>query len=147
MGLHQNRWIDNIRLDMMVEKIIDFLKSKIPDLQLIYLFGSRADGTQNADSDIDIAFVATNLQLSAIQKWTIQQELAILLNCDTDLIDLDSASITLSHQILSLGKRIYAKEEFDYDNYELLIIKRFLDFQQTTKELREDIMKRGKVYG
>lgn len=147
MGLHQNRWIDNIRLDMMVEKIIDFLKSKIPDLQLIYLFGSRADGTQNADSDIDIAFVATNLQISAIQKWTIQQELAIKLNCDTDLIDLDSASITLSHQILSLGKRIYAKEEFDYDNYELLIIKRFLDFQQTTKELREDIMKRGKVYG
>lgn len=147
MGLHQNRWIDNIRLDMMVEKIIDFLNSKIPDLQLIYLFGSRADGTQNADSDIDIAFVATNLQLSAIQKWTIQQELAIKLNCDTDLIDLDSASITLSHQILSLGKRIYAKEEFDYDNYELLIIKRFLDFQQTTKELREDIMKRGKVYG
>jgi predicted nucleotidyltransferase len=143
----KNKWTVNIPLDKMVEKIIDFLNSKIPDLQLIYLFGSQADGTQNADSDVDIAFFATNLQLSAIQKWTIQQELAIILNCDTDLIDLDSASITLSHQILSLGKRIYAKEEFDYDNYELLIIKRFLDFQQTTKELREDIMKRGKVYG
>ena len=42
-------------MNEQVEKIISYLSGKNPSLEAIVLFGSYARGTQNAQSDIDIA--------------------------------------------------------------------------------------------
>jgi predicted nucleotidyltransferase len=89
-----------------VQKIVAYLKQTIPDIQLIYLFGSRADGSHKPSSDWDIGLLGLN-KLDNVQRWEMAQELASLLNTDVDLVDLSSASTVLNMQVVSKGQLLY----------------------------------------
>ena len=58
--------------DKLKEKIIDELKaelkSKYPDFRGIYLFGSRARGDFQNDSDYDLAFISTGRLIGDLRK-------------------------------------------------------------------------------
>lgn len=88
---------------------IDNLK-KLPFIDEIWLFGSRARGDNNPKSDIDIAIVCPN---SSKSDWN--QVLEILENADTllkiDCIKFDKESISteLFENILKDRKIIYVK--------------------------------------
>ncbi len=66
---------------------VDLIRSKVPDLVAVYLFGSAARGDQTPQNDIDLAFLSPR-PLRAKVCWDLQQGLAVLLHRDVDLIDL-----------------------------------------------------------
>lgn len=84
------------------QKIVEYLKQALPEIQLIYVFGSRADGSNKSNSDWDIAVLAQQ-KLDNVRRWEIAQELASLLNTDVDLVDLLASSTVLNMQIVSKG--------------------------------------------
>jgi len=88
------------------QKIVCYLKQALPDTQLIYLFGSRADGSEKADSDWDIALLGQE-KMDNVQRWQLAQELASLLNADVDLVDLLTSSTVLNMQVVSKGRLLY----------------------------------------
>ena len=78
----------------------------LPEVKLIYLFGSVADNRQTANSDIDIA-VHCDRKLNPIERWNIAAEIAQALGKSIDLVDLVTASVVLCTQVISKGICLY----------------------------------------
>jgi predicted nucleotidyltransferase len=120
------------------KKIAEFLKKKIPELLGIYIYGSFAENRLTPDSDIDIAFL-TWKKISAVEKWKIQEELASLLDIDIDLVDLKDASVVLRAEVVENGTRIYTKNEYECDNFEVTTYSMYADLNETRKDILNDI--------
>lgn len=91
--------------------LIAVIKQYIPEIRLLYLFGSYASGQINKNSDIDLAVLLPE-KISTVDRWEIQQKLALEFNVDIDLIDLLSASTVMQNEIISKGICLYDAEDY-----------------------------------
>ncbi|QFY88703.1 nucleotidyltransferase domain-containing protein [Magnetovirga frankeli] len=87
--------------DASLRKVLE----KFPEITLAMLFGSVAQGTATASSDLDIA-VAARHHLSAEQKMALITALADHTGRPIDLIDLNSIGQPLLSQIVMHGRRV-----------------------------------------
>jgi predicted nucleotidyltransferase len=63
----------------------------------IYGFGSRFNGFASVDSDLDLAIlVAGNAEI--LKLWELSGELADLVGCPVDLLDMRAASTVMQYQ-------------------------------------------------
>ena len=124
--------------------LIDFLKSRIPNLIGIYLFGSVAAGTDHKHSDIDIVVYCSAI-LDNVERWNIAQELASTLNQDVDLIDLKQANTVFSYQIITEGKQIFCMNPPSCDQFEDLIFSKYMTLNEDRREILDEIQKTGKI--
>ncbi len=95
-----------IDLDCIEEK----MRSQLPEVQLIALFGSQAKGTAAARSDWDLAVAKTPDSYMGMQYFALQEKISELLEISfdqIDLIDLRTASPLLSFAIAREGKPLY----------------------------------------
>ena len=90
----------------MRDIILDKLQSINP--KLVIIFGSFAKGTNNNDSDLDIAFYSDD-NIDNYQRWSIAQDIAIALDIDVDLVDLKKANDVLKFEIISSGDIVFNK--------------------------------------
>lgn len=86
--------------------LISVCKQHLPDVKLLYLFGSHASDQAHSNSDIDLAVLLTK-KIATVTRWEIQQKLALEFNVDVDLIDLLSASTVMQNQIVNKGICLY----------------------------------------
>ncbi|MBK2124762.1 type VII toxin-antitoxin system MntA family adenylyltransferase antitoxin [Fangia hongkongensis] len=117
------------------DKIIRFLQERMP-LKLLILFGSYAKGENTVDSDIDIdlAFI-TEPKISNVERWEIAQELAIMLDRDIDLVNLERASEVFRFQIVSQGEVLFS--EGSYDAYLDRAYTMYFQLNEDRKEILE----------
>ena len=137
------------RGEQMIDKnkINRFLLAKI-DPVFIILFGSQANGCARPDSDVDIAFFKENHGLSAYDIFMLAQEVAIKLNVEfVDLTDLRNANTIFKSEIFQTGIPLYIKNQYKYDMEELVALRMLVKLKEEQKELREEILKSGCVYG
>lgn len=86
-----------------------------------YLFGSHAEQTARADSDIDVAVLFArdvSAQDEARRRLDLLQDLAALLKAETGVVSLNSAPLRLVGQVLKHGQLVYcadgqARAEFE----------------------------------
>ena len=128
----------------MNEQIIHHLQEHIPHLEAIYLFGSQADQTSHAHSDVDIAFLCDK-ELDTVRLWTISNALAFELKIDVDLIDLKMTNTIFRVQILSTAKRIYCSNIPKTEAFESLAYSFYIRFKEERKAIEEQIIKDKKV--
>lgn len=95
--------------DLTLEQAVLAAISAIPDIELVILFGSLANGNAHAQSDLDIAIDAGR-RLSADEKMLLIGELASGTGRPIDLVDLQIAGEPLLGQILQHGRRIYGSD-------------------------------------
>ncbi len=126
------------------ETIITTLKNSIPSLQALYLFGSFYDKSAKDESDIDIAFLSTELIDTKIL-WEISQRLSILLQRDVDLVELRSANTIFRYEIISNSERIYGSG-YDVEYFETLVYSFYLRFKQERKPIVDAIYADKKVF-
>jgi predicted nucleotidyltransferase len=126
--------------------IVTFLSDRIPDLQAVYVYGSFLMEHFGDGSDLDLAFRAEN-ELDNVERWIIQQALAEMIRRDTDLLDLNRASIVMQFEVITTGKRLFCLDEEAIARYETLVYSRYLDFNQVRKPIIESIQQRGSIYG
>jgi len=125
---------------------IEVLQKRIPDLISVYCFGSSVQGCDTLESDLDIAYLSDR-QITNINRWTIQEEIASLLTRDVDLIALKTATDVMKFQIVNKGVRIFVKDVKKAEQFEDLVYCLYLDLNEQRKGILEDIYKRGYVYG
>jgi len=125
--------------------IVTTLKQEIPMLQALYLFGSQKDGSATVSSDIDIAYLATK-PLANVERWELSQQLASLLSCDIDLIELTQTNTIFRYEILSTAERIYG-EGYEVESFETLAYSFYLRFKEERKPIVDAIMKNKSVFG
>ena len=125
--------------------IIETLKSEIPNILAIYIFGSFANGTANEKSDIDIAYLSKT-KLSSLDRWNISQKLANKLMRDVDLVDLYSANTVFKYQIVSNSERIYGSG-YEVEYFETLVYSQYLRFKEERQPIVDEIIKNKTVFG
>ena len=130
----------------MEEKIKEILLKEI-ECEAIVLFGSYARGTQNTESDIDIA-IKTKSKIEKKTLYKISIELSDELKKDIDLINLDDEiSDAFRYEILITGKTLYCKDEFKFEMYKLDMYREFLELNESRQMIINRIKNGGDRYG
>lgn len=129
----------------MEEKIKEILLNEI-ECEAIVLFGSYARGTQNSESDIDIAVKSKN-KIDKKRLYEISIKLEDKLNKDIDLINLDEIGDTFRYEILVNGKTLYCEDKFKFELYKLDMYREFLDLNESRQTIINNIKKGDDIYG
>ncbi len=130
--------------DERLQIIVDFLVEKVSPF-LIIMFGSSVKGNMNKDSDIDIAFLS-NKKIDKYELFMLSQELAVKLNRDMDLIDLNQASTVFQAQVIHTGKVIYCSDEQQKAQFELKTLKMYIKLNEERLPIMEKIEESGSIY-
>lgn len=126
--------------------LVEGIRSEIPDVLAIYLFGSAAAGELRRDSDIDLA-VLLPAALPVERLWSLAQLLAVSAGRDVDLIDLQSTSTVMQAQIVSTGKRLYCANELLCAEFEDRVYSDYARLNEERRYILGDIRERGRIYG
>lgn len=132
-----------------MEDVFEKLKNKLIehiDCEAIVLFGSYARETQNAESDIDIAF-KSNKEISKKDIFELKQELEDIANKDIDLINLDNIGDGFRYEILINGRTLYCKDNVKFELYKLDMYREYLDLNESRKSIIDRIKNGGTIYG
>ncbi len=131
---------------MDIPAVITTVQSQFTDLVAVYLFGSMIGNRQNADSDIDLAFLTLGKN-DRNTCWAVAQTLAAQLDKDVDLVDLKEATTVLNFQVLTEGRRIWRAEQEAYyvENYENSIYSQYQHLQAERKDIVEQFKQRYKA--
>lgn len=132
-----------------MKEILDIIKKFIlenVDCDAIVLFGSYARGTQNSESDIDIA-IKPNTNISKKQIFYLSQELEEKIKTEVDLINLDDINDSFRYEILINGKTIYCKDELKFELYKLDMYREYLELNESRQIIIDRIKKGDSIYG
>ena len=132
-----------------MKEILDIIKKFIlenVDCDAIVLFGSYARGTQNAESDIDIA-IKPNTNISKKQIFYLSQDLEEKIKTEVDLINLDDINDSFRYEILINGKTIYCKDELKFELYKLDMYREYLELNESRQIIIDRIKKGDSIYG
>lgn len=91
-----------------IARALDFLADD-PNLLLVMIFGSMADGNPQIGSDIDVA-VYPKKKLSSQQRQKISDQIACATGRTVDLVDLTDTDGALLRQILRKGRIVFSKQ-------------------------------------
>lgn len=116
------------------------------DCEAILLFGSYARGTQNAESDIDLA-IKTNHKISKKEMFQTRLQLEETIKKDIDLINLDDIKDDFRYEILMSGKTLYCKNELKFELYKLDMYQEYFDLNEGRHAIIEKVKNGGKIYG
>lgn len=104
-----------------------------------YLFGSRARGTADALSDVDIAVLLRDGRNSQEWLWAVEDELAVtvcdlLQSSDVDLVILNSVPLTFQFEIIVTGELLLSNDEAARTDFEVAVMTRYWDFKKYDEE-------------
>lgn len=129
----------------MEQKIISIILSDI-ECEGIVLFGSYARGTQNSESDIDIAIKATE-KVDKKRIYELARKLEDELEIEVDLINLDEIGDTFRYEILMNGVTLYSKNTLKFELYKLDMYREFLDLNESRQMIINNVKNGGDIYG
>ncbi len=101
------------------ENIAKYLQQELPGLIAVYMFGSAARDELCATSDVDIA-ILPEAPLEPMRRFELQEDLAQIVGCDVDLIDLLSVSTVMRMQVVPDGLLLFdsdAAARIRFENY------------------------------
>ena len=127
------------------QAIHDMLLARVPKLLAVYAFGSRVQGGAGPQSDLDVAVLVAGYT-EPLALWSLSGDLADLVGCPVDLLDLRAASTVMQHQILTTGERWWSGGG-QAALYEAAILSEKTELDSARAGLLGDIEKRGTVYG
>ncbi|MFB6278224.1 MAG: nucleotidyltransferase domain-containing protein [Salinibacter sp.] len=135
------------RLDTAAPDVIrKRMKEAVPDVIAIYQFGSTVDGTEHAQSDLDLALLASS-PLPNLDRWALQEDLAAELRRDVDLVDLRTASTVMQAQVLDTGTVLVETDRTARQQFEMRVCSAYALLNEERAEILEDVQTRGRVYG
>jgi hypothetical protein len=100
---------------------------KYPEIQAVYLFGSVASGTANAQSDIDLAILPRAASLRE-KKLDVLADLTARGFNNIDIIFLDVRDIVARFEAIRQNRLIYCAPDFDAGSFFSLTIRQYFDF-------------------
>jgi predicted nucleotidyltransferase len=107
-----------------------------------YLFGSRASGRAQENSDADIAVMPSG-PLGLLERERLALSLARALGVpDVDLILLDRASLELRGRVVQEGTPIYSADEPARVGFEVRTRSEYFDFVPTLRALERSYLAR-----
>jgi predicted nucleotidyltransferase len=113
--------------DFATEALVAALRAG-PPLRLAMLFGSAAAGALRPDSDVDVAILPADPDLSLADELDLQARLARACAREVDLCRLDRASTLVRWQVASHGRALLASSPFEAPRFVAAAASEYLDF-------------------
>lgn len=110
------------------EQEIGELLGRFPGVQAVYLFGSAADGTARAGSDLDLAVVPGADHLRR-QKLEMLTTLARAGYTDVDLVFLDERDAVLRFHAVRRNRPLFLTPGFDHPAYFSRALREYFDLE------------------
>ena len=130
---------------MNAQALLTHLQNHLPDLLAVYLFGSHAQGTAGPGSDVDLAVLLPGT-VDPVSLWRLSGDLADIAGRPVDLIDLRAATTVMQYQIVTRGRRLWAKD-VQAGLFECFILSEKTALDEARAGLLKDIKEEGSVYG
>jgi predicted nucleotidyltransferase len=129
----------------MKEDILTTIRAAVPELVAVYQFGSTTDGTTHADSDLDLAVLARR-PLPNLDRWDLQEELAVQMGRDVDLVDLRSASTVMQAQVIDTADLLAEADRTARQEFEMQVCSAYALLNEERAGILNDVQERGRVY-
>ncbi|MEW6327584.1 MAG: nucleotidyltransferase domain-containing protein [Thermodesulfobacteriota bacterium] len=120
--------------------------ARFPEISFAYLFGSRAEGRERQQSDIDIAiYVRPDFRIDRLELSSI---LSAELEGVTDLVILNQAPAAVCHQVLKTGVLLIERIPEERKRFEIVARKLYEDYLYLHKRYMTSVRREyGKKYG
>ncbi len=125
---------------------IALIRNRVSDLVAIYLFGSFAQQQATPRSDIDLAYLAPQTTSTTL-RWDLQQDLAVLLHQDVDLIDLRASSTVLRANVLEHSELLLDLDSNQRALFEATALGAYARLNFARRHILADIRRSGRIYG
>jgi len=120
-----------------------FRKHKV---KLAYLFGSQAKGNAQPESDFDIAVLFENPPadpLALRETMDISSDLTKkYFPIKIDIVSLHQAPLLLKYEVVAHNRVLYCEDEKERINFEVAVIKEYIDEEPIRKLYDEALYKR-----
>lgn len=137
---NKNNFIDVCR--EFVEEI-----DKIYPVSFGYLFGSRAKGTDNSLSDVDIALMFKKKYENSERvfiRGDIIETGRKFFKASVDIVDLEKASLIMRYSVVQEGIIIKDGDHEARTDFESVTLREYFDFQYYSRYYNEAVIKRIK---
>lgn len=125
--------------------VIESAQAQLPNLLALYAFGSRIQSTASEHSDLDLAVLVAGYA-DQLLLFDLAGQLADVVGCEVDLVDLRAASTVMQYQIITTGERWW-QIGTEAVLYEAAILSEKTALDTARADLIDDINQRGTVYG
>lgn len=126
--------------------VVNIISTEVSNLLALYAFGSRIQGTANAQSDLDLAVLVEGYA-DPMQLFELSNKLADQRGYEVDLLDMRAASTIMQYQILTTGERWWVKDPLPVGLFETMVLSEKTNLDEARVGLLADIQARGRVYG
>jgi predicted nucleotidyltransferase len=127
-------------------RAVQILREALPDVVAVYRFGSTLRGGERVDSDVDLAVLAAS-PLDPVRRFELQEELAIALRRDVDLVDLRRASTVMAMQVVSTGEPIGVLDPVEKERFEDYVFGAYARLNEERREILQQVLRDGTVHG
>lgn len=111
----------------------------------IYAFGSQLQGTARSESDLDLAVLVAGYA-NPLALWNAAGELADVVGCPVDLLDLRAASTVMQYQVITTGQRLWSVG-LAVGLFETYVLSEKTALDEARAPLMADIQRTGKIHG
>ncbi len=130
---------------MLYDALVTALREELPDLQAIYLFGSRGRGEEHAGSDVDVAVLGPR-PIDPVGRWELQERLAVLVHAPVDLVDLRAASTVMRVQVLDGSTLLFEADAPARALFEATALGAYARLEEERRGILDDVHRTGHVY-
>ena len=135
---------------MRNDKNIEILRTAIPDIlqsmpeiSLVYLFGSQAEGHAGLLSDYDLGVLADQAESASYLRSRLAFELGRkIATTKIDIVMLNRAAVELAFAVISRGKLLYQRNDAERIEYEAKVMGLYFDYLPVLRSQRDDILSR-----
>ena len=114
---------------------------ELPEIALVYLFGSQVTGQTGPLSDMDLAILLTPEADGRSVRASFAHAAAVALGTDRiDVILLNQAPIELAYAIIAEGELLFRRDKATLVEYEALILSKYGDYLPVLRAQRRDIL-------
>lgn len=135
--------------DEQIAAIIAIIRRDFPSAQAVYVFGSYAQGTPTADSDVDIAVLLPVEIARAAGDLRLSDTALALYKClrrDVDLVNLRLVSTVFQNQIIHTGRLIYSGDERARQEFEMLTLSFYIKLNEERAEIMRQFRTTRRAY-
>lgn len=125
--------------------VVEALRGAFPNALAVYAFGSQMQGTATSESDLDLAILVAGYA-DPLLLWQLSGQIANIVDCDVDLLDLRAASTVMQSQVLMTGERLWGLP-LEADLFECFIMSEKMWLDEWRAGILADIAQTGTVYG
>ena len=121
------------------------IRSRFPNAMAIYAFGSQVQGTAGPDSDLDLTVLVAGYA-DPLALWDVAGDLADIVGCPVDLLDLRAASTVMQYQVITTGQRLWSVG-LPVGLFETFVLSEKTALDEARAPLMADIQGTGKIHG